>query len=94
MDSEVQTKDIVSNIFDSGKMCYIPKYANEFFKLFYVFVNNFFFRYTKSAMSMVKIKSVEDLESLPKTKWNISQPAYNDIREDALETGICYRFFI
>lgn len=45
-------------------------------------------------MSMVKIKSVEDLESLPKTKWNISQPAYNDIREDALETGICYRFFM
>lgn len=37
---------------------------------------------------MVKINSIDELESLPKTKWNISQPADNDIREDALTTGI------
>lgn len=28
MDSEVQTKDIVNDIFESGKMCYIPKYMD------------------------------------------------------------------
>lgn len=39
-------------------------------------------------MTMVRTKSVEDIMSLPKTKWNISQPANNDVREDALETGI------
>lgn len=46
------------------------------------------FRFNTSEMVMVKIKSVEDLKSLPKTKWNISQPADNDKREDALTTGI------
>jgi len=68
MDCEVQTKDAVKNIFNCGKICFIPKY-------------------NKAEMSMVKIKSVEDLKSLPKTKWNISQPADNDVREDALTTG-------
>lgn len=48
------------------------------------------FRYNTSEMVMVKVKSVEDLKSLPKTKWNISQPADNDIREDALTTGILF----
>lgn len=37
---------------------------------------------------MVKLNSVKDLKSLPKTKWNISQPADDDVREDALATGI------
>lgn len=68
MDSEVQTKDIVNDIFESEKTCYIPKY-------------------NKSEMVMVKMKSVEDVKGLPKTKWNISQPADNDMREDALTTG-------
>lgn len=36
---------------------------------------------------MVRLKSMEDLQSLPKTKWNISQPLETDQREDALETG-------
>lgn len=39
-------------------------------------------------MSMVRLKSIEDLKNLPKTKWNISQPADNDIRENAMATGI------
>jgi len=39
---------------------------------------------------MVKIKSVEHLNSLPKTKWNISQPADDDVLEDALATGILF----
>ncbi|XP_026812537.1 5-formyltetrahydrofolate cyclo-ligase [Rhopalosiphum maidis] len=68
MDSEVQTYSIVKNIFDSGKICFIPKY-------------------NKSEMSMVKIKSIGELNSLPKTKWNISQPADDDVCEDALATG-------
>lgn len=35
MDSEVQTKDIVNDIFESGKMCYIPKYMQtQFLNIF------------------------------------------------------------
>lgn len=37
---------------------------------------------------MVKLKSFHDLKSLPRTKWNILQPADDDVREDALDTGI------
>ncbi|XP_025203962.1 5-formyltetrahydrofolate cyclo-ligase [Melanaphis sacchari] len=44
-------------------------------------------KYNKSEMFMVKIKSIDELNSLPKTKWNISQPADDDLREDALTTG-------
>jgi len=38
-------------------------------------------------MSMVKIKSLDELYSLPKTSWNISQPADDDVHEDALTSG-------
>jgi len=31
MDSEVQTNSIVENIFDSEKICFIPKCDNTFF---------------------------------------------------------------
>lgn len=57
-----------------------------------LFVNKCFVicRYNKSEMCMVKIKSVEHLNSLPKTKWNISQPADDDVLEDALATGILF----
>lgn len=44
-------------------------------------------------MTMVKTKSMKDIMSLPKTKWNISQPADNDVREDALKTGILQYVF-
>lgn len=37
---------------------------------------------------MVSLESMEDLKNMPKTKWNILQPADNDVREDALATGI------
>ncbi|XP_015367696.1 PREDICTED: 5-formyltetrahydrofolate cyclo-ligase [Diuraphis noxia] len=68
MDSEVQTNNIVENIFHSKKTCFIPKY-------------------NKFEMLMVEIKSLDEINSLPKTKWNISQPADNDMHEDALTTG-------
>lgn len=32
MDSEVQTNNIVKNIFDSEKICFIPKCVNTFLK--------------------------------------------------------------
>lgn len=68
MDDEIRTRPIVEHIFQSGKVCFIP-------------------RYSKSDMVMVRLKSMEDLKSLPKTKWNIQQPLETDQREDALETG-------
>lgn len=38
-------------------------------------------------MTMVRINSLEDLETLPKTKWNIPQPLASDDREDCLVSG-------
>lgn len=36
---------------------------------------------------MVKINSYDELENLPRTRWNIPQPSEEDIREDALQSG-------
>ena len=38
-------------------------------------------------MEMVKVKSIQDLESLPMTSWNIRQPSEDDIREEAIASG-------
>lgn len=38
-------------------------------------------------MCMVKLESLEDLESLPVTKWNIKQPLESEEREDAFLKG-------
>ena len=39
-------------------------------------------------MEMVLLKDLQDYQSLPVTKWNIKQPADNEIREEALGTGV------
>lgn len=38
-------------------------------------------------MEMLRIKSLEDYDSLPKTKWNIKQPETAEGREEALMSG-------
>jgi hypothetical protein len=39
-------------------------------------------------MKMVKLNSWQDYCDLPETKWKIKQPADDDIRPDALDTGL------
>merc|ERR1711970_822756 len=38
-------------------------------------------------MDMVRIHNMDDYNSLPVTSWNIKQPADDDEREEALESG-------
>ncbi|KAG5890636.1 hypothetical protein JTB14_034926 [Gonioctena quinquepunctata] len=45
-------------------------------------------RYNKKVMEMVELISMADWETLPVTKWNIKQPSFNDVRKNALETGL------
>ena len=68
MPNEVNTLDIMKNIFEAKKKCFIPQYIGP-------------------VMKMVRLSSMEDYHSLPVTSWNIKQPADNDVRGDALETG-------
>ncbi|KAF6023800.1 MTHFS [Bugula neritina] len=43
---------------------------------------------TSRDMDMVKLHSLEDMRNLPRTKWDILQPALNDVtRENAMNTG-------
>lgn len=47
-------------------------------------------QYHGKTMEMVKLRSIEDYEALPLTKWNIKQPSVIEQRENALETGKLY----
>lgn len=44
-------------------------------------------RYIGPNMDMVKLHSMEDMQSLPATSWNIQQPAEDDEREEAISSG-------
>lgn len=44
-------------------------------------------QYHGKNMEMVHLKSMEDYETLPLTKWNIKQPCRTEYRKNALETG-------
>lgn len=44
-------------------------------------------QYHGKTMEMVKVRSMEDYETLPLTKWSIKQPSITEQRENALETG-------
>jgi 5-formyltetrahydrofolate cyclo-ligase len=45
-------------------------------------------------MEMVRLYSLQDLENLPTTKWNIKQPLESEERENALETGFVSANFL
>lgn len=46
-------------------------------------------------MDMLKLHSLNDIETLPLTSWDIRQPAENDSsREEALATGSQQKYYI
>ncbi|XP_040498832.1 5-formyltetrahydrofolate cyclo-ligase isoform X3 [Ursus maritimus] len=71
MQDEVETKEIIQDIFRQGKTCFIPRYQIQ-----------------SSHMDMVKLASPEEISSLPRTSWNIHQPGEDEVREEALSTGL------
>ncbi|XP_070686783.1 5-formyltetrahydrofolate cyclo-ligase [Pempheris klunzingeri] len=72
MDDEVRTVEIIKDVFKSGKSCFIPRYESR----------------SSSHMDMLKLNSLQDMETLPLTSWNIRQPAEDDdSREEALAAG-------
>lgn len=72
MHDEVRTEEILQDMFKQGKTCFIPKYLT----------NN------SSHMDMLRLTSMEDIQNLPMTSWNIRQPAEDDeSREEALASG-------
>ena len=69
----------------------MPEEVNTLEILKHMFANKktcFIPQYIGPRMNMLKLNSMEDYETLPKTKWNIKQPAEGDKREDALLTGM------
>lgn len=71
MKDELNTQEIIKDMFKCGKSCFIPRYES-----------------TSSHMDMLKVNSLQDIETLPLTSWNIQQPAKDDnSREEALASG-------
>lgn len=56
-------------------------------KIVHAILITFSNRYTKTTMEMVKLMSLDDLQTLPVTKWNIRQPSLKEVREDAFTNG-------
>lgn len=73
MHDEVRTEEILGDAFGKGKVCFIPKYLTA---------NN------SNHMDMLRLASLEDINTLPLTSWNIRQPGDDDNqREEALDSG-------
>lgn len=71
MKDELNTQEIIKDMFKCGKSCFIPRYES-----------------TSSHMDMLKVNSLQDIETLTLTSWNIRQPAKDDnSREEALASG-------
>lgn len=72
MHDEVRTEEIIKDVFKRGKSCFIPRYETT----------------TSNHMDMLKLHSLQDMETLPLTAWNIRQPTAEDTsREEALSAG-------
>ncbi|XP_069029022.1 5-formyltetrahydrofolate cyclo-ligase [Embiotoca jacksoni] len=72
MGDEVCTREILQDMFKWGKSCFIPRYESS----------------GSSHMDMLKLNSLQDMETLPLTSWNIRQPSVDDqSREEALAAG-------
>ncbi|XP_010787017.1 5-formyltetrahydrofolate cyclo-ligase [Notothenia coriiceps] len=71
MHDEVRTEEIIRDVFQCGKSCFIPRYESS-----------------SNHMDMLQLRSLQDMETLPLTAWNIQQPAAEDSsREEALSAG-------
>lgn len=50
--------------------------------------------YEGTKMKMVRLRGMDEYESLPLTKWNIKQPDFKEAREDAMTNGHGIDLFI
>ncbi|XP_042338090.1 5-formyltetrahydrofolate cyclo-ligase-like [Plectropomus leopardus] len=72
MHDEVRTEEIIKDAFTRGKSCFIPRYETS----------------RGNHMDMLQLHSLQDMQTLPLTAWNIRQPAEEDTsREEALSAG-------
>ena len=69
MPDEVRTTNILRDALEAGKKCYVPRYFADG---------------GGREMDMVLLHDWDDYEGLPRTKWDIKQPADDDVRQEAL----------
>ena len=70
MPDEVRTTNILRDALEAGKKCYVPRYFTDG---------------GGREMEMVLLRDWDDYEGLPRTKWNIKQPADDEVRQEALD---------
>lgn len=70
MTDEIQTEDIIKDVFQRGKECFIPRYKSR-----------------SNHMDMLKLSSIEEIQRLTLTSWNIRQPGEDGSLEEALTSG-------